>query len=73
MERAQGELKRKNSELSDMIDPGTQLVKSMSVMMAHLQTDMEAKRNSDSEIIKLVLQGQSVSVPLRGFVDRKRS
>jgi hypothetical protein len=23
MERAQGELKRKNSELSDMIDPGT--------------------------------------------------
>ena len=58
MERAQGELKRKNSELSDMIDPGTQLVKSMSVMMAHLQTDMEAKRNSDSEIIKLVLQGQ---------------
>ena len=51
------EFKRKNCELSDMIDPGTQLVKSIQMMINTLQEDMEAKRSSDSDIAKLILQG----------------
>jgi hypothetical protein len=52
------DFKSKNRELADMIDPGTQLVKSIGLMISTLQEDMEAKRNSDSEIAKLILQSQ---------------
>jgi len=49
------EQKLKMTELNDCIDPGTQLVKSLSMMIGTLQNDMEVKRASDQEIIKLVL------------------
>lgn len=55
LEQVLNESRKKNTELSDMIDPGTQLVKSMSVMISTLQEDMEAKRASDNEIVRLVL------------------
>ena len=58
LESQMADFKSKNRELSDMIDPGTQLVKSIGLMISTLQEDMEAKRNSDSEIAKLILQSQ---------------
>ena len=58
MEKVLGEQKRKNFELSELTDPNAQLIKSMSSMIQKLQEDMEVKRRSDSEIVKLVLYGQ---------------
>ena len=58
LESQMADFKSKNRELRDMIDPGTQLVKSIGLMISTLQEDMEAKRNSDSEIAKLILQSQ---------------
>ena len=49
--------KLKMNEFSDSIDPGTQLVKSLSLMIGTLQSDLEQKRISDQNLVKAILQG----------------
>lgn len=64
-----------NNEMKETIDPGTQLVKSLQVLLHTLQEDMEAKRAADSDLARLVLQGQqqeiSRSEQLQKTIDTK--
>jgi hypothetical protein len=40
------------------MDPSNQLVKSISTMITAMKVDMESKRKTDQEMLKVLVQGQ---------------
>lgn len=58
------------NEFSDSLDPGTQLVRSLSLMIGTLQSDLEQKRISDQNLVKAILQG-TLNEQAKGEISQK--